>query len=128
VHSAGVDSEQLLTLLADTTCQLVTDALRDPRRLDAELIDRLDDAMSDVDRQVGSVPFVRLQLLLAPIVEVCVRLQSTEPLQERLAMVRAKTYVLAGGIARLRGFEACAIFTSVPLKGLTIISNAPWQP
>lgn len=99
VRSAGVDSDQLLALLAGTTCQLVTDALRDPRRLDAELIDRLDDAVSDVDRQVGSVPFVRLQLLLAPIVEVCLRLRSLEPLQERLSMVRAKTYVLVGRIA-----------------------------
>jgi hypothetical protein len=103
VRSAGVGGDQVLALLADTTSQLVTDALRDPRRLDVDLIDGLDRAVSDVDRQVGSVPFVRLQLLLAPIAEVCLRLRGSAPLQERMSMVRAKSCVLAGRIA----FEVC---------------------
>lgn len=98
MQSVGVDEDQLLALLAGPTSQLVTDALRDPRRLDVDLIERLDAAISDLDRRIGSVPFVRLQLLLAPISEVCQRLRGPE-LRERLSMVRAKTWLLAGRIA-----------------------------
>lgn len=55
--------------------------------------------MSDVDRQIGGVPFVRLQLLLAPVVEMCLRLQGTEPLRECLGVLRGEAYLLAGRIA-----------------------------
>ncbi len=99
MRSTSVDSDQLLTLLADPTSRLVVEALRDPRRLGIELIDRIGASVSDVDRQIGSVPFVRLQLLLAPVVEVCRRLPDTEPLREHLGMVRSQAYLLAGRIA-----------------------------
>ncbi len=55
--------------------------------------------MSDVDCQIGSVPFVRLQLLLAPVVEVCLRLPDPEPLRERLGTLRCAAHLLAGRIA-----------------------------
>ncbi|MPZ67290.1 MAG: hypothetical protein GEU83_17895 [Pseudonocardiaceae bacterium] len=99
LRSASVDSDPLLVLLADPTRELAVDALRDPRRLNDELIDRLGASVSDVDRQIGSVPFVRLQLLLAPIVEVCRRLTDTEALRERLGMLRLQAYLIAGRIA-----------------------------
>lgn len=99
LRSTSVDGDPVLVLLADPTRQLAVEALRDPRRLDNELIDRLAASISDVDSQIGSVPFVRLQLMLAPVVEVCRRLPETEPLRERLAMVSAQGYLLAGRIA-----------------------------
>jgi len=100
MRSISVDSDQLLlVLLADPTRQLVVETLRDPRRLNIDVIGRLRSAVSDVDRQIGSVPFVRLQLLLAPVVEVCRRLPETEPLRECLGMLRSQAYLLAGRCA-----------------------------
>ncbi|MGH3903473.1 MAG: hypothetical protein ACRDTE_04685 [Pseudonocardiaceae bacterium] len=99
VRSIGGDEGQILALLADPTRRLVIEALRDPRCLDVELIERLAVSVSDADRQIGSVPFVRLQLLLAPVVEVCSRLPDTEPLRERLGTLRCDAYLLAGRIA-----------------------------
>ncbi|MGH3788585.1 MAG: hypothetical protein ACRDRG_19030 [Pseudonocardiaceae bacterium] len=45
------------------------------------------------------VPFVRLQLLLAPIVELCLGLQDTAQLRACLGALRCDTYRLAGRIA-----------------------------
>ena len=99
LRSTSAERDQLLALLADPTCQLVGEALRDSRRLDIDLITRLRAAVSDVDHQIGRVSFARLQLLLAPIAEVCQRLRGPEPLRERLAAVRSEAYLLAGRIA-----------------------------
>jgi hypothetical protein len=86
-------------LFADPTRRLLIGALRDPRCLDVELIDHLAASVSEVDRQISSVLFVRLQLLLAPVVELCLRLQDTEPLRARLGALRCDAYLLAGRIA-----------------------------
>lgn len=99
LRSTNVDGGQLLALLADPTRQLVIEALRDPWHFDVELINRLGASVSDLDRQIGSVPFVRLQLLLAPVVEVCLRLHDAEPPLERLGALRCEAYLLAGRIA-----------------------------
>ncbi len=99
MRSTGVDDGQLLALLADPTRRLLIGALRDPRCLDVELIEHLAAAVSEVDRQISSVPFARLQLLLAPVVEVCLRLQDTEQLRARLGALRCDAYLLAGRIA-----------------------------
>ncbi|MFF1295804.1 MULTISPECIES: hypothetical protein [unclassified Streptomyces] len=59
-------------------------------------------AIGDVNGQVGSVPFVRVQLLLAPIVESCRRLLGAnvpEPLLPDLQSVAAQAYTLAGRAA-----------------------------
>ncbi|MGQ0719567.1 MAG: hypothetical protein ACT4NP_20075 [Pseudonocardiales bacterium] len=99
VRSTGVDDGQLLALLADPTRRLLIRALRDPRRLDVEVIDHLAASVTEVDRQISSVPFGRLQLLLAPVVEICLRLQDTEQLRARLGALRCDAYLLAGRIA-----------------------------
>ncbi|MGH3794691.1 MAG: hypothetical protein ACRDSP_07350 [Pseudonocardiaceae bacterium] len=96
VRSIDGDDGQILALLADPTRRLVIEALREPRCLDAELIDRLAASVSYVDRQIGSVPFVRLQLVLAPVAEVCLRLPDTEPLRKRLGTLRCDAYLLCG--------------------------------
>ncbi len=87
------------SLLAEPTRRLLIGALRDPRCLDVEVIDHLADSVSEVDRQISSVPFVRLQLLLAPIVEICLRLEDTEQLRARLGALRCDAYLLARRIA-----------------------------
>jgi transcriptional regulator with XRE-family HTH domain len=99
VRSSSVDDGQLLAFLADPTRQLLIKALRDPRFLDVELIDHLAASISEVDRQISSVPFVRLQLLLAPVVEICRRLPDTKQLRARLGALRCDAYLLAGRIA-----------------------------
>ncbi|MGH3885375.1 MAG: hypothetical protein ACRDSZ_02205 [Pseudonocardiaceae bacterium] len=99
VRSTSVDDGQLLTFLADPTRRLLIGALRDPQCLDVELIDHLAASVSEVDRQISSVPFVRLQLLLAPIVELCLRFQDTEQLRAHLSALRCDAYLLAGRIA-----------------------------
>lgn len=98
VRSTSVDDGQLLALLADPLRRPLIGALRDPR-LDVELIDHLAASVSELDRQISSVPFVRLQLMLAPVVELCVRLQDTEQLRARLGALRCDAYLLAGRIA-----------------------------
>jgi hypothetical protein len=99
VRSTSVDDGQLLALLADPTRRLLVKALRDPQCLEVEMIDHLAASVSEVDRQISSVPFVRLQLLLAPIIEICARLQDTEPLRWQLGALRCDAYLLAGRIA-----------------------------
>lgn len=59
VRSTSVDDGQLLALLADPTRRLLVRALRGPQCLDVELIDHLAASVSEVDRQISSVPFAR---------------------------------------------------------------------
>lgn len=99
LRSTSDDDGQFLALLADPTRRSLITALRDPRRLDVELIDHLAASVSEVDRQISSVPFVRLQLQLAPVAELCRRLQVTEQLRVNLGALRCDAYLLAGRIA-----------------------------
>lgn len=92
----------LLALLGPSTQLALSTALADPSRLDEELLDTMRVAVDDVNGQVGSVPFVRVQLLLAPIVESCRRLLDApvpEPLLPGLRSVAAQAYTLAGRAA-----------------------------
>ncbi|MGH4021230.1 MAG: hypothetical protein ACRDT0_18780, partial [Pseudonocardiaceae bacterium] len=98
IRSTCIDDGQPLALLTGPMRQLAVEALREPGQLDTELLDRLAASVSDVDRQIGSVPFVRLQLLLAPVIEVCLRLREPAPLQERTDVLRCEAYLLAGRI------------------------------
>jgi hypothetical protein len=62
------------TPLEPATQSSVFTALRDPAHLDRDLLRELGDAVAAINSQVGSAPFVRLQLQLGPIVETCRRL------------------------------------------------------
>lgn len=98
----ATDRGGLLALLGSSTQAALSAALADPSRLDEGLLDALGHAVGDVNGQVGSVPFVRVQLLLAPIVESCRRLLATpvpEPLLPQLRAVAARAYTLAGRAA-----------------------------
>ncbi|MEU7061483.1 hypothetical protein [Streptomyces sp. NPDC046197] len=93
---------QLLALLGPSTQQALSAALADPSRLDEQLLDAMHTAVGDVNRHVGSVPFVRLQLLLAPLVESSRRLLGApvpDAMLPALHAVAAQTFTLAGRAA-----------------------------
>ncbi|MEU6825558.1 hypothetical protein ABZ921_33515 [Streptomyces atriruber] len=80
----------------------MTEALTDPARLDEGLLGAMRNTIDEVNQQVGSVPFVRLQLLLSPVVESCRRLLDgavPEPLLLDLRTIAARSYSLAGRLA-----------------------------
>ncbi|MFD8723940.1 hypothetical protein ACFV2H_39800 [Streptomyces sp. NPDC059629] len=92
----------LLALLGPTTQHAMHEALADPTCIDEELLAGIRTAVADVNHQVGSIPFVRLQLLLAPIVESCRRLLTAAvppPLLPELRSIAAQAYTLAGRFA-----------------------------
>lgn len=119
LHKLGVSDQRLRQLRALAT-QTVTEegglgsllsysshagldqSLREPTRLNAELLNGLDHAVTDIDQQVGTVPFVRLQLLLAPVVQACRCLTAAEipaSLRNELYLAATNTYLLAGRLA-----------------------------
>ncbi|MEW2161294.1 hypothetical protein AB0950_39870 [Streptomyces sp. NPDC007189] len=102
VRTATNDGSGLLALLGPSTQHALSAALADPSRLDEGLLADMRLAVGDVNGQVGSVPFVRVQLLLAPIVESCRRLLDAavpEPLLPGLQSVAAQAFTIAGRAA-----------------------------
>ncbi|WP_210945226.1 hypothetical protein [Streptomyces sp. MK37H] len=102
VRTATDDGTGLLALLGPATQHSMAVALADPTRADDALLDGLRAAVGDVNSQVGSLPFARLQVLLAPVVESCQRLLAggvPEPLLPELRTVAAQAYTLAGRLA-----------------------------
>ncbi|MFE6163862.1 hypothetical protein ACFQ7F_33670 [Streptomyces sp. NPDC056486] len=92
----------LLALLGPTTRRDMTEALTDPTTADEGLLVGMRSAIREANEQVGSVPFVRLQLLLAPVVESCQRLLDgpvPDPLLPELRSIAAQAYTLAGRLA-----------------------------
>lgn len=77
-------------------------ALADPSRTDEGILAGLASVVSDVNAEVGSLPFVRLQLMLAPAVAACRRLLSgpaPEPLLPQLRDTAVAASALAGRLA-----------------------------
>ncbi|MFD8094885.1 hypothetical protein [Streptomyces malaysiensis] len=102
VRTATDDGTGLLALLGPTTQPSMAAALADPARVDDALLAGMRAAVGDVNSQVGSLPFARLQLLLAPVIESCRRLLAgdvPEPLRPELRTVAAQAYTLAGRLA-----------------------------
>ncbi|MEU6145679.1 hypothetical protein ABZ848_35740 [Streptomyces sp. NPDC047081] len=120
----------LLALLGPTTQHAMHAALTDPTRVDGELLAGMRAAIGDVNRQVGSIPFVRLQLLLAPVVESCRRLLTdtvAPPLLSELRSIAAQAYTLAGRLAfETRDDEAARALYSAATDTAGRIGD-PWQ-
>ena len=74
VRAATDQGASMLALLPPGVQGGLAAALADPSRTDAEVVAGLAEVVADVNAQVGSLPFVRLQLVLAPVVEACRRL------------------------------------------------------
>jgi transcriptional regulator with XRE-family HTH domain len=100
-QSASNGGSELLMLLSPATHSSVAAVLRDPAKLDKDMLGRLHESMTAINEQVGSIPFVRLQLQLGPIVEACRRLlllDHTGP-QVELMLLATSTYTLAARLA-----------------------------
>lgn len=80
----------------------LAEALRQPETLNQEILDDLAAVTEQVNRQVGSVPFVRLHLAQAAAVEACRQLRRANlPLEvrRRLDEVAASAFTLAARLA-----------------------------
>ncbi|MFC7588831.1 hypothetical protein ACFQYP_37905 [Nonomuraea antimicrobica] len=102
VRSVTDSGVELLALLGPSTQAALSGALADPSRLDEGLLAALRDSVAQVNGQVGSIPFVRLQLLLAPIIESCRRLLDMavpDAFMPDLQLISAQAYMLAGRFA-----------------------------
>ncbi|MEU4652758.1 hypothetical protein AB0G32_02205 [Streptomyces sp. NPDC023723] len=98
------DGGGMLALLAPGVRADLTAALADPTRTDEDTLVGLASVVADVNAEVGSLPMVRLQLLLAPAVEAARRLLTgpvpvPEPLVARLRTIVVAGTALAGRLA-----------------------------
>ncbi|GHH89116.1 hypothetical protein GCM10018793_71000 [Streptomyces sulfonofaciens] len=127
VRTATDGGSGLLALLGPSTQRVLADALADPSKLDEELLEAMGIAIRDVNRQVGSLPFVRVQLMLTPIVESCRRLlDGTVPdaVLLHLRAVAAQAYTLAGRAAfETRDDEASRALYAAAAGGV----GPPWR-
>lgn len=92
----------MLAFLAPWMHAGLAQALKDPSRTEEQVLVGLSAVVSDVNAQVGTLPFVRLQLLLAPVLEACRRLLSgpvPDPLLPGLREVAVSAGTLAGRLA-----------------------------
>jgi hypothetical protein len=120
----------LLALLGPPIQRALSAALTDPSLLDEELLAAMRTAVSDVNGEVGSVPFVRLQLMLAPLVESCRRLLDAavpNRLLPDLHAIAAQTYTLAGRAAfETRDNDAArALYTAATVAARG--TGLPWR-
>lgn len=93
--------DEVLALLAPAMYARVSAAMREPTRLGDQLLDQITADVASINRQIGTVPFTRLQLKLAPIVETCRRFANVERLtsSETLVTLTVDTFSLAGRLA-----------------------------
>ncbi|MER5615858.1 hypothetical protein [Streptomyces sp. NPDC002215] len=92
----------MLMLLAPDAGVGLGQALADTSLLDSEIVAGLASVVMGVNAQVGSLPFVRLQLMLAPALEACRRLMADEPpepVRESLRCTLVEAAMLAGRLA-----------------------------
>ncbi|MFD0034843.1 hypothetical protein ACFVJK_42860 [Streptomyces sp. NPDC127172] len=122
----------LLALLGANAQVALADALTDPSRIDEALLVSMRGAVREVNGQVSSVPFVRLQLMLAPLVESCRRLLDVdesvpEPFKPGLQAVAAQAFTLAGRFAfETRDDEASRAFYAAATQSAGQIGD-PWR-
>ncbi|WP_083998914.1 hypothetical protein [Actinomadura kijaniata] len=102
----------LLAFLGGALQNDLTEALADPTRVDLPVLEGLAHANNAVNAQIGSVPFVRLHLAQAAIVDSCRHLlQGTQPdiVRTRLRDVASRSYALAARIAFETRDDAAAL-------------------
>ncbi|GAA4096313.1 hypothetical protein GCM10022284_37620 [Streptomyces hundungensis] len=102
VRTATDQGGGMLALLSTNVQAGLSAALADPSLADDEVVAGLSAVVSDVNAQVGGLPFTRLQLLLSPALETCRRLTADavpEALLPRLRAVSVAAHTLAGRLA-----------------------------
>ncbi|TQL95960.1 hypothetical protein FB559_1474 [Actinoallomurus bryophytorum] len=95
-------SAGLLAYLSPALNTELARALADPRSADDDLAARLAAAVADLNSRVGVVPFVRLQIGLAPITEVCRGLLADgvpREVRHQFLAVATTAYTLAARLA-----------------------------
>ncbi|MFC5724931.1 hypothetical protein ACFP1Z_32780 [Streptomyces gamaensis] len=108
-------------------------ALGDPARLDEEVAAQLATAVSQVRDQLDRLPFARLQLMLAPIVEASRQLLAG-PVPERLVpelhTAAVSVFCLAGRLAFETHDDAAARahFAEATRQARLLPAGSPWRP
>lgn len=120
----------LLALLAPAVRAGLASALDDPTRADEQTVAALASVVTDVNAQVGSLPMVRLQLLLSPAVEAARRLLAGNlppPLTPQLREVAVAAMMLAGRLAFETRDDAasCALYADATQEAGQLAQ--PWQ-
>ncbi|MFF2960489.1 hypothetical protein ACFVT1_16595 [Streptomyces sp. NPDC057963] len=98
----ATDTGGMLSLLDPSAQSELSVALADPSRATEETATVLAAVVADVNSQVGAVPMVRLQLLLAPVLDACRSLQEGPlpgPVADQVRTVAVAACVLAGRLA-----------------------------
>lgn len=100
-QSASNDGNNLLAQLSPAAHSSITAVLRESSRPEPDLLSRLHKSVTAINRHVGSTPFVRLQLQLAPVVETCRRLLLLDHAgpPDELVLLATSTYALAARLA-----------------------------
>lgn len=120
----------MLALLNPGSQDALAAALVDPSRVDEAVCKALAATVSDVNAEVGSLPFVRLQLLLSPAVEACRRLLAG-PVPVELVPRLRDTAVAASALAGRLAFEtrddtaSRALYTEATRQAAAL--NEPWR-
>ncbi|MFI6683384.1 hypothetical protein [Streptomyces sp. NPDC050485] len=102
VRTATDQGGGMLALLSTGVQAGLAAAMADPSRADQELVSGLSSVVTDVNAQVGSLAFVRLQLMLAPALEACRQLIAgpvPEPVLPQLRGIAVAAHTLAGRLA-----------------------------
>ncbi|MFG3525233.1 hypothetical protein ACGF8B_00650 [Streptomyces sp. NPDC047917] len=130
VRAVTDDGDGLLALLAPQAGVGLAQALAEASLLDAETVAGLASVVADVNAQVGSLPFVRLQLMLAPALEACRRLMAggpPEPVRECLRSTWVEAAVLAGRLAFETRDDAASRALYEQATREAACSGQPWR-
>ncbi|MGW1433380.1 hypothetical protein ACWD6K_32770 [Streptomyces sp. NPDC002431] len=126
----ATDTGGMLALLAPALQKGLSAALADPSRATEETTAGLAAVISDVNAQVGGVPMVRLQLLLAPVLDACRTLQAgalPDTVATRVRAVAVAAATLAGRLAfETRDDEAARALYSVATEQAGELGDA-WR-
>jgi hypothetical protein len=97
----GNEGNEILGLLPSALGSSVATAQRGSTRLGHDALLDLRNSVTEINGRIGSTPFVRLQLQLAPAVEACRRLlrPSDPDPQDELVLLAITTYALAARLA-----------------------------
>ncbi|GHB67934.1 hypothetical protein GCM10010331_64840 [Streptomyces xanthochromogenes] len=130
IRTATDQGGGMLALLSTDVQAGLSAALADPSLADDEVVAGLSAVVSDVNAQVGGLPFARLQLLLAPALETCRRLTADEvpeALRPRLRAVSVAAHTLAGRLAfETRDDVASRALYAVATREAGLLPD-PWQ-
>jgi transcriptional regulator with XRE-family HTH domain len=101
IQSLNGEGRELLTFLPLECRSTVIAVHRDPSRLDPDVLSHLRKTVAVINGQIGSTPFVRLQLQLAPIIAACRRLLRHDAVGPRdgLTLLATTAYALAARLA-----------------------------